>query len=92
LKRELDAWEAVDAGLALCDAEVADVAERSLAAGEQSWNAVKRRWLGEGGEIEAVDLEGLFWIDVDTPADRRPRGGRPAKGYSGLLPGDLGVA
>ncbi len=47
------------------------VAERCLAAGEQSWNAVKRRWLGEGGEIEAVDLEGLFWIDVDTPADRR---------------------
>ena len=71
VRRELDIWEAVDAGLALCDAEVADVAERCLAAGEQSWNAVKRRWLGEGGEIEAVDLEGLFWIDVDTPADRR---------------------
>ena len=71
VRRELDVWEAVDAGLALCDAEVADVAERCLAAGEQSWNAVKRRWLGEGGEIEAVDLEGLFWIDVDTPADRR---------------------
>jgi CDP-L-myo-inositol myo-inositolphosphotransferase len=69
--RELDVWEAVDAGLALCDAGVAEVAERCLAAGEQSWNAVKRRWLGEGGEIEAVDLEGLFWIDVDTPADRR---------------------
>ena len=71
VRRELDVWEAVDAGLALCDAEVADVAERCLAAGEQSWNAVKRRWLGEGGEIEAVDLEGLFWIDVDTPTDRR---------------------
>jgi choline kinase/phosphatidylglycerophosphate synthase len=69
--RELDVWEAVDAGLALCDAEVAGVAERCLAAGEQSWNAVKRRWLGEGGEIETVDLEGLFWIDVDTPADWR---------------------
>jgi 1L-myo-inositol 1-phosphate cytidylyltransferase / CDP-L-myo-inositol myo-inositolphosphotransferase len=69
--RELDVWEAVDAGLALCDTEVADVAERCLAAGEQSWNAVKRRWLAEGGEIEAVDLEGLFWIDVDTPVDRR---------------------
>ena len=71
VRRELDVWEAVDAGLALCDAEVAAVAERCLAAGEQSWSAVKRRWLGEGGEIEAVDLEGLFWIDVDTPTDRR---------------------
>jgi choline kinase/phosphatidylglycerophosphate synthase len=69
--RELKVWEAVDAGLALCAAEVAEVAQRSLAAGEQSWNAVKRRWLAEGGAIEAVDLEGLFWIDVDTPADRR---------------------
>jgi 1L-myo-inositol 1-phosphate cytidylyltransferase / CDP-L-myo-inositol myo-inositolphosphotransferase len=69
--RELEVWDAVDAGLALCDAEVAEVAERCLAAGEQSWNAVKRRWLVEGGEIAAVDLEGLFWIDVDTPADRR---------------------
>jgi CDP-L-myo-inositol myo-inositolphosphotransferase len=71
VSRELDVWEAVDAGLALCDAEVAGVAERCFAAGEHSWNAVKRRWLEEGGEIEAVDLEGLFWIDVDTPADRR---------------------
>ena len=71
VRRELDVWDAVDAGLALCDAEVADVAERCLVAGEQSWNAVKRRWLGEGSEIEAVDLEGLFWIDVDTAADRR---------------------
>jgi 1L-myo-inositol 1-phosphate cytidylyltransferase / CDP-L-myo-inositol myo-inositolphosphotransferase len=69
--RELAVWEAVDAGLALCAAEVAEVAQRSLAAGERSWNAVKRRWLAEGGAIEAVDLEGLFWIDVDTPADRR---------------------
>ena len=71
VRRQLDVWEAVDAGLALCDVEVAEVAERCLAAGEQSWNAVKRRWLGEGGEIEAVDLEGRFWIDVDTLADRR---------------------
>jgi choline kinase/phosphatidylglycerophosphate synthase len=69
--RELAVWEAVDAGLALCAAELAEVAQRSLAAGEHSWNAVKRRWLAEGGAIEAVDLEGLFWIDVDTPADRR---------------------
>jgi CDP-L-myo-inositol myo-inositolphosphotransferase len=71
VRRQLDVWEAVDAGLALCDVEVAEVAERCLAAGEQSWNAVKRRWLEEGGEIEAVDLEGRFWIDVDTLADRR---------------------
>ncbi len=69
--RRLERWNAVDAGLALCSAEVAEVAARSFQAGGQSWNAVKRRWLEEGGEIEAVDLAGLFWTDVDTPVDRR---------------------
>jgi 1L-myo-inositol 1-phosphate cytidylyltransferase / CDP-L-myo-inositol myo-inositolphosphotransferase len=69
--RELDEYDAVDAGLAVCDLVVVASAERSLLAGETTWNAVKRRWLAEGGEIEAVDLEGLFWIDVDTPGDLR---------------------
>jgi 1L-myo-inositol 1-phosphate cytidylyltransferase / CDP-L-myo-inositol myo-inositolphosphotransferase len=69
--RELDDHDAVDAGLAVCDLAVAAYAERSLLADEATWNAVKRRWLAEGGEIEAVDLEGLLWIDVDTPADVR---------------------
>jgi CDP-L-myo-inositol myo-inositolphosphotransferase len=69
--RELDDHDAVEAGLAVCDPAVAACAERSLLVGEATWNAVKRRWLAEGGEIEAVDLEGLPWIDVDTPADVR---------------------
>jgi 1L-myo-inositol 1-phosphate cytidylyltransferase / CDP-L-myo-inositol myo-inositolphosphotransferase len=69
--RELDRCDAVEAGLAVCDLAVVSVAERSLLAGETTWNAVKRRWLAEGGEIEAVDLRGLFWIDVDTPDDVR---------------------
>jgi 1L-myo-inositol 1-phosphate cytidylyltransferase / CDP-L-myo-inositol myo-inositolphosphotransferase len=69
--RELDDHDAVEAGLAVCDPAVAAFAEHSLLAGEATWNAVKRRWLAEGGEIEAVDLEGLPWIDVDTPADVR---------------------
>lgn len=69
--RELVDHDAVEAGLAVCDPAVAACAERSLLAGEATWNAIKRRWLAEGGEIEAVDLEGLRWIDVDTPADVR---------------------
>ena len=50
------------------------------------------RWLGEGGEIEAVDLEGLFWIDVDTPdrpATRRAHArlpGRPQAAGRARLP------
>jgi CDP-L-myo-inositol myo-inositolphosphotransferase len=69
--RELEEYDAVDAGLAVCDLAVVAAAERSLLAGETTWNAVKRHWLAEGGEIAAVDLEGLFWIDVDTPEDVR---------------------
>jgi choline kinase/phosphatidylglycerophosphate synthase len=69
--RELDRYDAAEAGLAVCDLAVVSAAERSLLAGETTWNAIKRRWLAEGGEIEAVDLRGLFWIDVDTPDDVR---------------------
>jgi 1L-myo-inositol 1-phosphate cytidylyltransferase / CDP-L-myo-inositol myo-inositolphosphotransferase len=65
--RELDGYDAAEAGLAVCDPAVVATAERSLLAGETTWNAVKRRWLAEGGEIEALDLRGLSWIDVDTP-------------------------
>ncbi len=68
---DLVAWDAVDAGIALCDGAVVGAAAGCLASGERSWNAVKSRWLGAGGPIEAVDLNGLFWIDAATPADRR---------------------
>lgn len=69
--RELEDYHAVDAGLFLCDAEVVAIAERAVAAGEGSWNAVKRRCLAEGRPIVAVDLKGLFWVDVDTRDDAR---------------------
>jgi phosphatidylglycerophosphate synthase/choline kinase len=60
-----------DAGVAICDRSVAEAAARCLASGETSWDAVKHRWLAEGGEIEAVDLAGLLWADVAAPAERR---------------------
>jgi hypothetical protein len=74
--------------VAVCDPAVAACAERSLHAGEATWNAVKRRWLAEGGEIEAVDLEALPWIDVDTPADVR-RAERLGLAARPLRPGQL---
>ena len=69
--RDLDPFDAVDGGLFVCDADVLRVAERALANGEGTWNAIKRRALAEGHEIEAVDLAGAFWLDVDTPAEAR---------------------
>ncbi len=71
LARELPSYDALDAGLFLCDPEVMEATKRGLAAGASSWNEIKRLWLAEGRELEAVDLEGGFWIDVDTPRDAR---------------------
>lgn len=61
-------YDALDAGLFLCSRGVL----RKLAGEEDgplSWNELKRRWLAQGGRIEAVDLDGAPWTDVDTPAD-----------------------
>jgi CDP-L-myo-inositol myo-inositolphosphotransferase len=69
--RDLDPWDAVDAGIFVCDPSVIETAEHALAAGEGTWNAVKRRWIMQGRRLEAVDLTGSFWIDVDTPGDAR---------------------
>lgn len=69
--RRLQRFQAVDAGLAVCDPEVVAVAERALAAGRGTWNDVKRAWLAEGRALEAVDVTGTFWEDVDTRADLR---------------------
>ncbi|MGH3033447.1 MAG: NTP transferase domain-containing protein [Gaiellaceae bacterium] len=91
VSRELEDYDAVEAGFALCDVAVVSAAERSLLAGEATWNAVKRRWLSEGGEIEAVDFEGLFWVDVDTPGDVR-RAERLIVAGAARKPGDGLVA
>src|ERR687892_2146045 len=71
VSRSLDGYEAVDAGLFACGPVVLAAAERALEEGAVSWNDVKRRYLGAGGAITAVDLRGGFWIDVDTPGDLR---------------------
>ena len=69
--RELEAFDAVDAGIFVCDRTVVETAEHALAAGEGTWNAVKRRWIADSRRLEAVDVSGLFWMDVDTPEDVR---------------------
>src|SRR4051794_22877903 len=62
--RGLDPWDAVDAGIFICDQSVVKAAELAVAAGEGTWNAVKRHWIADGRRLEAVDLAGALWIDV----------------------------
>ncbi|WP_273846211.1 NTP transferase domain-containing protein [Rubrobacter calidifluminis] len=64
----LTPYDALDAGLFLCSRSVLQKLSGEED-GPLSWNELKRRWLAQGGRIEAVDLDGAPWTDVDTPAD-----------------------
>src|SRR3954470_13835967 len=61
---------AVEAGLAVCRAEPL-VALAETLDGELEFNRLKGAWLDAGRRIDAIDIEGAFWADVDTPEDRR---------------------
>lgn len=64
----LEPYDALDTGLFLCSGP----ALQQLAVpmeGELSWNAIKRLWLKSGRAIEACDLSGTAWIDVDCSPD-----------------------
>src|SRR4051812_21113322 len=61
---------AVEAGLAVCRAEPL-VALAATLDGELEFNCLKRAWLDAGRRIDAIDIEGAFWADIDTPQDRR---------------------
>jgi CDP-L-myo-inositol myo-inositolphosphotransferase len=64
----LEPYDALDTGLFLCSGiELRQLAVPSE--GKLSWNAVKRLWLESGRVIEACDLSGSAWIDVDCSPD-----------------------
>ena len=68
--KQLERFDAVDAGLVVCSAEA--VLELGAVLREDlEFNEVKRAWLAQGHRIETLDIRGAFWIDVDTPRDRR---------------------
>ena len=64
----LDTWDAIDAGCFLLTHAVFD-ALRGVPAEGCTVSAGMRRLVAQG-RLGAVDLHGLEWIDVDTPADR----------------------
>lgn len=66
----LEPYDALDTGLFVCSGP----ALQQLALGPQNdltWNAVKRLWLESERKIEACDIKGTPWIDVDCSPDLR---------------------
>jgi CDP-L-myo-inositol myo-inositolphosphotransferase len=70
IDKQLAESDAVEAGLAVCRAQPLVELAASLP-GELEFNRLKQAWLERGRRIDAVDIDGAFWADVDTPHDRR---------------------
>jgi choline kinase/phosphatidylglycerophosphate synthase len=68
--KHLARHDAVEMGLVVCNAAPV-VAVADALDGELEFNRIKAAWLEGGGRIDAVDLDGAFWADIDTPRERR---------------------
>lgn len=66
----LDPWDAVDAGCFVLTPDVFDALRRAPGSEPKTVSSGMRQ-LVDGGALGAVDLEGISWVDVDTPGDRR---------------------
>ena len=64
--KELANYNAVDTGIFLCSSSLFEALEASIAAGEGSLSGGIRSLAAEGN-MRTVDIDGLFWLDVDTP-------------------------
>ncbi len=65
ISKALQRFNAVDCGIFSCSPSLFDAIEESLAEGEGSLSSAMER-LAERGKLKAYDLEGRFWIDIDT--------------------------
>ena len=63
-------FDAIEAGLAACSAEPL-VELASTLDGDLEFDRLKAAWLEAGRRIGAVEIEGAFWTDIDTPRERR---------------------
>jgi len=68
--KRLDRWDAVDAGYFLLTQHVFDALDDVPSSEPLTVSSGIRR-LVRGHGIGAVDLNGVSWMDVDTPADRQ---------------------
>ena len=64
--KDLEAWDAVDTGVFWCTESLRDALTAGRLEGEA---AVVFAELAARGQLEAVDITGARWVDVDTPDD-----------------------
>ena len=86
--KQLRTWDAVDTGVFLATPTLFDALDDAGRRGRYALcHGIES--LAEGGQVQAVDVTGEFWIDVDTPASLREARRRllqslrkkPADGY-----------
>ena len=65
----LEPWDAIDTGVFLLTRAVFDAIRRVPSSEPLTVSSAMRR-LARNGSFRAVDIGGVPWVDVDTPADR----------------------
>ncbi|MGE4055256.1 MAG: NTP transferase domain-containing protein, partial [Vicinamibacterales bacterium] len=66
--KNLEPWDAVDAGCFVLTPAIFEALRQVSGDRERTVSSGMRR-LVERGSLGAVDVEGLRWVDLDTPAD-----------------------
>lgn len=67
--KQVEPWDAIDAGCFVLTRQVFDALEEVEEAEPLTVSSGIRRLVARG-MMSAVDLEGVLWMDVDTPADQ----------------------
>jgi choline kinase len=65
----IEPWDAIDTGVFLLTGAVFDAIRRVPPSEPLTVSSAMRR-LARDGALGAIDIGGVSWIDVDTPADR----------------------
>ena len=70
IAKNLQRFDGFDTGAFVCTPAIFDAIEQSIAGGDTSLSG-GMSVLAATGRLQAHDVTGLGWIDVDTPSDRR---------------------
>jgi choline kinase len=66
--KQVDPWDAIDAGCFLLKPAVFDAVHAVPPEEPRTVSSAMRQLVRAGG-LEAIDIDGVRWIDVDTPSD-----------------------